>query len=225
MLQTNEHTTEFTIPLTIEFNNEKKSKDKEKWYFEDGLKSYLVESSEGSELVLEDSIVCSKKGDIQELEFAINWSQRILKNKLDETYVNLIPTPQGGSHLNGFKSGLLDSIKEFCDYRNLLPKGLKINADDVINSAIFIVSSKLQNPQFAGQTKERLDQGDFLPNLDPFLVDNPGNLEGLLASLCAPKRLTWYVKKSPRKQNLIEFSAGGYSQEYSGYAPPGRNAA
>ena len=148
--------------LTIEFSNEKKSNDKEKWYFEDGLKSYLVESSEGSELVLEDSIVCSKKGDIQELEFAINWSQRILKNKLDETYVNLIPTAQGGSHLNGFKSGLLDSIKEFCDYRNLLPKGLKINAEDVINNAIFIVSSKLQNPQFAGQTKERLDSKDHM---------------------------------------------------------------
>ena len=148
--------------LTIEFSNEKKSNDKEKWYFEDGLKSYLVESSEGSELVLEDSIVCSKKGDIQELEFAINWSQRTLKNKLDETYVNLIPTAQGGSHLNGFKSGLLDSIKEFCDYRNLLPKGLKINAEDVINSAIFIVSSKLQNPQFAGQTKERLDSKDHM---------------------------------------------------------------
>jgi len=148
--------------LTIEFSNEKKSNDKEKWYFEDGLKSYLVESSEGSELVLEDSIVCSKKSDIQELEFAINWSQRTLKNKLDETYVNLIPTAQGGSHLNGFKSGLLDSIKEFCDYRNLLPKGLKINAEDVINNAIFIVSSKLQNPQFAGQTKERLDSKDHM---------------------------------------------------------------
>ena len=148
--------------LTIEFNNEKKSKDKEKWYFEDGLKSYLIDSSEGLELVLEYSIACSKQSDVQELEFAINWSQRTLKNKLDETYVNLIPTAQGGSHLNGFKSGLLDSIKEFCDYRNLLPKGLKINADDVINSAIFIVSSKLQNPQFAGQTKERLDSKDHM---------------------------------------------------------------
>jgi topoisomerase-4 subunit B len=148
--------------LTIEFNNEKKSNDKEKWYFEDGLKSYLIDSSEGLELVLEDSIACSKQSDVQELEFAINWSQRTLKNKLDETYVNLIPTAQGGSHLNGFKSGLLDSIKEFCDYRNLLPKGLKINADDVINSAIFIVSSKLQNPQFAGQTKERLDSKDHM---------------------------------------------------------------
>ena len=148
--------------LTIEFNNEKKSNDKEKWYFEDGLKSYLVESAEGSELVLEESITCSKQGDVQELEFVINWSQRPPKNKLDETYVNLIPTVQGGSHLNGFKSGLLDSIKEFCDYRNLLPKGLKINADDVINNAIFIVSSKLQNPQFAGQTKERLDSKDHM---------------------------------------------------------------
>ena len=148
--------------LTIEYSNEKKSNDKEKWYFEDGLKSYLAESAEGLELVLEESIICSKKGDVQELEFAINWSHRPLKNKLDETYVNLIPTIQGGSHLNGFKSGLLDSIKEFCDYRNLLPKGLKINADDVMNNAIFIVSSKLKNPQFSGQTKERLDSKDHM---------------------------------------------------------------
>lgn len=148
--------------LTIEFNNEKKSNDKERWFYEDGLKSYLVESSEGSDLVLEESMVCSKSGDTQELEFAINWSPKPPKNKLDETYVNLIPTTQGGSHLNGFKSGLLDSIKEFCVYRNLLPKGLKINADDVINNAIFIVSSKLRNPQFAGQTKERLDSKDHM---------------------------------------------------------------
>ena len=148
--------------LIIDFNNEKKSGDKERWFFEDGLKSYLVESSEGSELILEDSIVCSKQSDAQELEFAINWSPRPPKNRLDETYVNLIPTLQGGSHLNGFKSGLLDSLKEFCEYRNLLPKGLKINADDVISSALFIVSSKLQNPQFAGQTKERLDSKDHM---------------------------------------------------------------
>ena len=148
--------------LTIEFVNEKSPKDKEKWFFEDGLKSYLIESSEGSELILEESIICSKEGKAQELEFAINWSSRPPKNKLDETYVNLIPTVQGGSHLNGFKSGLLESIKEFCDYRNLLPKGLKINAEDIINNAIFIVSSKLQNPQFSGQTKERLDSKDHM---------------------------------------------------------------
>ena len=147
--------------LTIDFHDEKKS-EKVKWFFEDGLKSYLEESADGVELVLADSIVCSKKADIQELEFVINWSLRLPKDKLNETYVNLIPTLQGGSHLNGFKSGLLDALKEFCEYRNLLPKGLKINAEDVLSNAIFIVSSKLQNPQFAGQTKERLDSKDHM---------------------------------------------------------------
>jgi topoisomerase-4 subunit B len=147
--------------LTIDFHDEKKS-EKVKWFFEDGLKSYLEESADGVELVLADSIVCSKKVDIQELEFVINWSLRLPKDKLNETYVNLIPTLQGGSHLNGFKSGLLDALKEFCEYRNLLPKGLKINAEDVLSNAIFIVSSKLQNPQFAGQTKERLDSKDHM---------------------------------------------------------------
>ena len=76
--------------------------------------------------------------------------------------MNLIPTAQGGSHLNGFKSGLLEAMKEFCEIRSLLPKGLKINADDVINNATFVISSKLQNPQFAGQTKERLDSKDHM---------------------------------------------------------------
>ena len=74
----------------------------------------------------------------------------------------MIPTSQGGSHLNGFKSGLLDSMKEFCEIRKLLPKGLKLNADDVINNAIFVISSKMKNPQFAGQTKERLDSKEHM---------------------------------------------------------------
>jgi len=147
--------------LTIDFHHEKK-KEKIKWFFEDGLKSYLEEESKGIDLILEESIVSSKDSKTQEVEFVVNWSGRPPKNKLDETYVNLIPTAQGGSHLNGFKSGLLDALKEFCEYRSLLPKGLKLNADDVINNAIFIVSSKMQNPQFAGQTKERLDSKDHM---------------------------------------------------------------
>ena len=147
--------------LTIDFHHEKK-KEKIKWFFEDGLKSYLEEESEGIDLILEESIVSSKDSKTQEVEFVVNWSGRPPKNKLDETYVNLIPTAQGGSHLNGFKSGLLDALKEFCEYRSLLPKGLKLNADDVISNAIFIVSSKMQNPQFAGQTKERLDSKDHM---------------------------------------------------------------
>ena len=147
--------------LTIDFHNEKKS-EKIKWYFEDGLKSYLEDSSEGLDLILNESIVSSKDSKTQEVDFVINWTSKIIKNKLDETYVNLIPTAQGGSHLNGFKSGLLEAMKEFCEIRSLLPKGLKINADDVISNATFVVSSKLQNPQFAGQTKERLDSKDHM---------------------------------------------------------------
>ena len=147
--------------LTIDFHNEKKS-EKIKWYFEDGLKSYLEDSSEGLDLILNESIVSSKDSKTQEVDFVINWTSKIIKNKLDETYVNLIPTAQGGSHLNGFKSGLLEAMKEFCEIRSLMPKGLKINADDVISNATFVVSSKLQNPQFAGQTKERLDSKDHM---------------------------------------------------------------
>ena len=147
--------------LTIDFLDEKK-KEKIKWFFEDGLKSYLEEASSETNLLLDESILTSKKSKEHEVEFVINWSDKPSKNKLDETYVNLIPTAQGGSHLNGFKSGLLDSMKEFCEIRKLLPKGLKLNADDVINNAIFVISSKMQNPQFAGQTKERLDSKEHM---------------------------------------------------------------
>ena len=147
--------------LTIDFFDEKR-KEKIKWFFEDGLKSYLEETSSETNLLLDESILTSKKSKEHEVEFVINWSDKPSKSKLDETYVNLIPTSQGGSHLNGFKSGLLDSMKEFCELRKLLPKGLKLNADDVINNAIFVISSKMQNPQFAGQTKERLDSKEHM---------------------------------------------------------------
>ena len=147
--------------LTIDFFDEKK-KEKIRWFFEDGLKSYLEEASSETNLLLGESILTAKKSKEHEVEFVINWSDKPSKNKLDETYVNLIPTAQGGSHLNGFKSGLLDSMKEFCEIRKLLPKGLKLNADDVINNAIFVISSKMQNPQFAGQTKERLDSKEHM---------------------------------------------------------------
>ena len=142
--------------LTIQYADEKKQ-EKISWNYENGLLSYLSESSEGIELLLDESISCSKLVKDNALDFVLNWSTQPVKNLMSESYVNLIPTAQGGSHLNGFKAGLLDSVKEFCEFRNLIPKGLKITADDVIQHSTFIVSSKLTNPQFAGQTKERLD--------------------------------------------------------------------
>ena len=145
--------------LTIEYFDEKKN-EKISWNYENGLISYLSESSEDIELLLEESISCSKSGDDNALDFVLNWSTKPAKNLMNESYVNLIPTAHGGSHLNGFKTGLLESVKEFCEFRNLIPKGLKITADDVVQHSTFIISSKLTNPQFAGQTKERLDSKD-----------------------------------------------------------------
>ena len=145
--------------LKIQFFDEKKG-ERIEWQFENGLASYLAESEESSHFLLKESVHCSKLEKDNGLDFIVNWSDVSIKNPISETYVNLIPTAQGGSHFSGFKSGLLEALKEFCEFRNLLPKGVKLTSDDTICNASFVVSSKLKNPQFAGQTKERLDSKD-----------------------------------------------------------------
>jgi len=147
--------------LQIDYFDEKKN-ERIKWIFDEGLSDYLDEFSGCNETLLDETIILSKTSDDQALDVAINWTEEVSNNLLKETFVNLIPTALGGSHLNGFKSGLLEAIKEFCDYRNLIPKGIKINSDDILANCIFVISSKLKNPQFAGQTKERLDSKDHM---------------------------------------------------------------
>ena len=147
--------------LQIDYFDEKKN-ERIKWIFDEGLSDYLDEFSGCNEKLLDETIILSKTSDDQALDVGVNWTEEASNNLLKETYVNLIPTALGGSHLNGFKSGLLEAIKEFCDYRNLIPKGIKINSDDILANCIFVISSKLKNPQFAGQTKERLDSTDHM---------------------------------------------------------------
>ena len=147
--------------LQIDYFDEKKN-ERIKWIFDEGLSDYLDEFSGCNEKLLDETIILSKTSEDQALDGAVNWTEEASNNLLKETYVNLIPTALGGSHLNGFKSGLLEAIKEFCDYRNLIPKGIKINSDDILANCIFVISSKLKNPQFAGQTKERLDSKDHM---------------------------------------------------------------
>ena len=147
--------------LQIDYFDEKKN-ERIKWIFDEGLSDYLDEFSGCNEKLLDETIILSKTSDDQALDVAVNWTEEASNNLLKETYVNLIPTALGGSYLNGFKSGLLEAIKEFCDYRNLIPKGIKINSDDILANCIFVISSKLKNPQFAGQTKERLDSKDHM---------------------------------------------------------------
>ena len=90
---------------------------------------------------------------------AVDWALAWISDGgelVTESYVNLIPTPLGGTHVNGLRSGLTEAMKEFCDFRDLLPRGLKLTGDDLWDQCSYVLSAKLQDPQFSGQTKERL---------------------------------------------------------------------
>ena len=95
------------------------------------------------------------KGNAEAVEYALKW---VVDGgaPITESYVNLIPTAQGGTHVNGLRSGLIDALKEFCEFRDLLPRGVKITGDDIWDQCSYVLSVKLLDPQFAGQTKERL---------------------------------------------------------------------
>ncbi|TVQ42837.1 MAG: DNA topoisomerase IV subunit B, partial [Wenzhouxiangella sp.] len=124
------------------------------WQFEDGLTDYLTESLEGRERVPETPFTGEFSGADQEAAWALAWLPE--GELVQESYVNLIPTPAGGTHTNGLRTGLIEGLREFCEIRNLLPRGLKLSPEDVWERLSFLLSVKLADPQFAGQTKERL---------------------------------------------------------------------
>ncbi len=140
--------------LTVKFED-KKNGDKETWYYQDGLCDYLGMTCKGFESLPAEPLKASLKGDNESVDWAIIWLTE--EGELTtESYVNLIPTPLGGTHVNGLKSGVLEAMREFCDYRNLLPRGLKLTAEDIWERCSYVLSAKLKDPQFSGQTKERL---------------------------------------------------------------------
>lgn len=140
--------------LHVRFINEECDETIE-WRFEDGLKDYLVESLQGYELLPEQPLMGCFKADTEEVDWALQW-QPEGSSLIGESYVNLIPTTQGGTHVNGLRTGLCDAMREFCDIHKLLPRGVKISPDDIWEQCNFVLSVKMQEPQFAGQTKERL---------------------------------------------------------------------
>lgn len=127
----------------------------QRWCYQDGLKDYLMESVSGYTLLPEEPFTGSHTGETEAVEWALLWLPEG-GELLTESYVNLIPTIQGGTHVNGLRQGLLDAMREFCEFRNLLPRGLKLTADDIWERCAYVLSVKMQEPQFAGQTKERL---------------------------------------------------------------------
>ncbi|MGC6377121.1 DNA topoisomerase IV subunit B [Bisgaard Taxon 45] len=125
------------------------------WCYEDGLADYLTEAVNGLDTLPETPFIGDFKGETEAVSWALLWLPEG-GELLSESYVNLIPTIQGGTHVNGLRQGLLDAMREFCEFRNLLPRGVKLTADDIWERCAYVLSVKMQDPQFAGQTKERL---------------------------------------------------------------------
>ena len=127
----------------------------ETWHYADGLQQYLEQALGGAECIPLTTVMHSASGSGEAVDYALKW---VVDGPaaLAESYVNLIPTPQGGTHVNGLRSGLIDALKEFCEFRDLIPRGVKLTGDDIWEQCSYVLSAKLTDPQFAGQTKERL---------------------------------------------------------------------
>ncbi|QLE96380.1 DNA topoisomerase IV subunit B [Neptunomonas phycophila] len=142
--------------LKVTFNDQSSGKsEKEEWYYEDGLCDYLKSSTQVYETLPEQPFTGSLQGEEDAVEWAVQWLPEGGEQTC-ESFVNLIPTAVGGTHVNGFRTGLLEAMREFCEFRNLLPRGVKLTPDDIWERCCYILSAKMHDPQFAGQTKERL---------------------------------------------------------------------
>ncbi len=144
--------------LRVSFVDNTVSADKSRsaeWYFEDGLSDYLKQSCLQTPTLPAEPFTGSMKGNEEMVDWAVLWLPEG-GELLTESYVNLIPTVQGGTHVNGFRTGLIEAIKEFCEFRNLIPRGIKLSAEDIWDRCSYVLSSKMTEPQFSGQTKEKL---------------------------------------------------------------------
>jgi len=194
--------------LKIRFDD-KISKETTEWYYEDGLRDYLYQSIKDYITLPNDSpFVGQISGNGEAADWAVMWLPEG-GEMVTESYVNLIPTAQGGTHVNGLRQGLLDSMREFCEFRNLMPRGVKITADDIWDRCSYILSTKMHDPQFAGQTKERLSSRQASAFVSGVVKDSFSlwlnqhtDVAELLADMCinnAQKRLR-QSKKVARKK-------------------------
>jgi topoisomerase-4 subunit B len=140
--------------LRVTFTEEK-SGERDEWYYEDGLTDYLADATIDYPVIPEAPFVGSFSGSNEAVDWAVQWLPEG-GEIVAESYVNLIPTIQGGTHVNGLRTGLLEAMRDFCELRSLLPRGVKLAPDDIWDRCCYVLSSKLEDPQFSGQTKERL---------------------------------------------------------------------
>jgi topoisomerase-4 subunit B len=155
--------------LRITFTNEFTG-EKDEWFFAGDLGAYLVDELGKSERLPNEPITGQREQDQDTVEYAICWAPAA-ENPIAESYVNLIPTADGGTHVNGLRSGVAAAVREFCEFRNLLPRGVKLTPEDVWDGVRYVLSIKIREPQFAGQTKERLASRDAAQLVDSFAKD------------------------------------------------------
>jgi topoisomerase-4 subunit B len=157
------------MKLTVEQTGEK-----DEWVYTGGVEQYLKEALGEGEWLPQELFTGSIEGEQEAADWAIAW--RIdAGTRVEESYVNLIPTPQGGTHVNGLRLGLTEAVREFCEYRNLLPKGIKLAPEDAWDGVSYVLSTKMKEPQFAGQTKERLSSRESASFVSGVVKDQFGH--------------------------------------------------
>ena len=193
-----------TVSLTVEGSTE--PPETEVWCFEGGLSGYLSEALGDGDHLPTTPFHHEATGNHEAVEWALQWVTD--RAPVAESYVNLIPTPLGGTHVTGLRSGLVDALREFCEFRDLLPRGLRISGEDIFEQCAYVLSAKLSEPQFSGQTKERLSSrqsGVFVAGVakDAFslwLNEHPGDGEALAElAIANAQRRVQASKKVARK--------------------------
>ncbi len=156
--------------LRVSFTNEATG-EKDEWFFSGDLGAYLTEELGKVERLPAEPITGKSEHENDNIDYAICWAPDI-ENVVSESYVNLIPTIEGGTHVNGLRSGVAAAVRDFCEFRNLVPRGIKLTPEDVWNKACFVLSLKIHEPQFAGQMKERLASRDAAPLVETYARDS-----------------------------------------------------
>jgi topoisomerase-4 subunit B len=155
--------------LRITFSNEATG-EKDEWFFTGDLGAYLVEELGATEKLPPEPITSPRESENDPVMYALLWAPNA-ETTFGESYVNLIPTIEGGTHVNGLRSGVAQAVREFCEFRNLVPRGIKLTPEDIWEKACYVLSVKIQEPQFAGQMKERLASRDAAPLVEGVVRD------------------------------------------------------
>jgi topoisomerase-4 subunit B len=142
------------------------------WCYQNGLREYLLDRIGDAEVVPDEPFMAEFSAEHEAVEWGMVWTTESLPESVTESYVNLVPTAQGGTHVNGLRAGLTEAIREFCEFRNLLPRSVKIAPEDVWENCHFVLSVKLEDPQFSGQTKERLSSRECVPFVSGIAKDS-----------------------------------------------------